>query len=136
MSVSGKVSNFHKDVLNAWTGVPEGMTADSPNRLDPNGVPVNNSQYSLDNNADSDRFLTDASWLVLKNINVSYKLPENWTRALQLQSINVGFSVDNLFTVAKRKGLNPQMTYSGQQDASTPSFMTNRVFSFQLTARF
>ena len=73
---------------------------------------------------------------MLKNINVSYKLPENWTRALQLQSINVGFSVDNLFTVAKRKGLNPQMTYSGQQDASTPSFMTNRVFSFQLTARF
>lgn len=136
MTVSGKTSNFHKDVLNAWTGVPEGMTADSPNRLDPNGIPVNNSQYSLDNNADSDRFLTDASWLVLKNINVSYKLPENWTRALQLQSINLGFSVDNLFTVAKRKGLNPQMTYSGQQDATTPGFMTNRVFSFQLTARF
>lgn len=136
MSVSGKTSQFHKDVLKAWTGVPEGMTEDSPNRIDPNGVPVNNSQLSLDNNASSSRFLTDASWLVLKNINVNYTLPEAWTRVLQLQSISIGFSADNLFTVAKRKGLNPSMTYSGQQDSSTPGFMTNRIFSFQLTARF
>lgn len=136
MSVSGKTSQFHQDVLKAWSGVPEGMTEDSPNRIDPNGVPVNNSQESLDNNGTSSRFLTDASWLVLKNLNLSYTLPENWTRALQLQSINIGFSVDNLFTIAKRKGLNPQMTYSGQQDSSAPGFMTNRVFSFQLTARF
>lgn len=136
MSVSGKTSQFHQDVLKAWSGVPEGMTEDSPNRIDPNGIPVNNSTLSLDNNGNSSRFLTNASWLVLKNININYTLPENWSRVLQLQSINVGFSVDNLFTVAKRKGLNPQMTYSGQQDSSSPGYMTNRVFSFQLTARF
>lgn len=136
MSVSGKNSQFHQDVLKAWSGVPEGMTEDSPNRIDPNGIPVNNSTLSLDNNGNSSRFLTNASWLVLKNININYTLPENWSRVLQLQSINVGFSVDNLFTVAKRKGLNPQMTYSGQQDSSSPGYMTNRVFSFQLTARF
>ena len=136
MSVNANTDQYHKDVLNAWTGVPEGMTADSPNRIDPDGVPINFAQDSQKNNAMSTRFLTDASWLVLKNLNISYTLPEQWTKAIQLQSLNIGFSVDNLFTVAGRKGLNPQMTYSGQQSADAPGYMTNRVFSFQLTARF
>lgn len=136
MSVNSVSNTYHKDVLNAWTGVPDGMTEDSPNRIDPNGIPANNGIQSADNNMTSSRFLTDASYLVLKNLNINYTLPENWTRALQLQSINVGFSVDNLFTVAARKGLNPQMTFSGTQNASSPGYMTNRVFSFQLTARF
>ncbi|MCM1005638.1 MAG: SusC/RagA family TonB-linked outer membrane protein [Prevotella sp.] len=136
MSVNGIGSAYHKDVLEAWAGIPEGMTEDSPNRIDPNGVPVNNGQDSQQNNAVSDRWLTNASWLVLKNLNISYDLPQNWVRAIQLQNVNVGFSVDNLFTVAGRKGLNPQQTWSGMQDSSTPGFMTNRVFSFQLTAKF
>lgn len=136
MSVNGNSSAYHKDVLKAWNGIPEGMTADSPNRIDPDGIPVNNGNDSQKNNAVSNRWLTDASWLVLKNINISYDLPQRWVKAIQLQSLNVGFTIDNLFTVAGRKGLNPQMTYSGQQDSSTPGYMTNRVFSFQLTAKF
>lgn len=136
MSVNANTEQYHKDVLKAWTGVPEGMTADSPNRIDPDGTPINFAQDSQDNNATSTRFLTNASWLVLKNLNISYTLPKKWTDAIQLQSLNIGFSVDNLFTVAGRKGLNPQMTYSGQQSSDTPGYMTNRVFSFQLTARF
>lgn len=136
MSVNANTEQYHKDVLKAWTGVPEGMTADSPNRIDPDGVPINFAQDSQKNNATSTRFLTSASWLVLKNLNISYTLPEQWTKAIQLQSLNIGFSVDNLFTVAGRKGLNPQMTYSGQQSSDSPGYMTNRVFSFQLTARF
>ena len=136
MSVNANTSAYHKDVLKAWTGVPEGMTADSPNRIDPNGVPVNNGPDSQKNNASSTRFLTNASWLVLKNINLSYSLPQNWVKAIELQSLNVGVTIENLFTVAGRKGLNPSMTYSGQQDSSSPGYMTNRVFSFQLTAKF
>jgi len=136
MQVNGITSQYHKDVLNAWTGVPEGMTADSPNRINPDGVPVNDPTIVQKNNAPSSRFLTDASWLVLKNINISYTLPDAWTRAIQLQGVNVGFTIDNLFTVAGRKGLNPQMTYGGQQSNDKPGYMTNRVFSFQLTARF
>lgn len=136
MGVNANTSQYHKDVLKAWSGAPEGMTEESPNRIDPNGIPENNAVNIQDNNATSTRFLTNASWLVLKNLNVSYTFPEKWTKVLQLSSLNVGFSVDNLFTVAGRKGLNPQMTYSGQQSSDAPGFMTNRVFSFQLTARF
>lgn len=135
MSVSEYTSAMHKDVLKSWMQAPEGMTADSPNRIDPNGIPRISSSDSQDNNASSDRFLTDASWLVLKNINISYDLPQNWVNALRLQSINLGFSCDNLFTVAARKGLNPQQTWSGQQN-SDGTFVPSRVFTFQLTARF
>ena len=66
---------------------------------------------------------------------ISYDLPKAWVNKLQLQNINVGFTVDNLFTVTARKGLNPQQTYSGVQ-SDLGSFVTTRVFSFQLTARF
>ncbi len=135
MSVNGFTSAYHLDVLDAWTGAPEGMTADSPNRIDPNGTPVNNPMYTQENNATSSRWLTNASWLVLKNIMLSYDLPKAWSQKLQLQNINLGFTIDNLFTVAARKGLNPQQSYSGVQSDSG-SFVTTRVFSFQLTARF
>lgn len=135
MSVNSTSNTYHKDVLNAWTGAPEGMTEDSPNRIDPNGIPQNNAVYVQDNNGTSTRFLTDGSWLVLKNINISYDLPKAWANRLQLQNINVGFSADNLFTVTARKGLNPQQTYSGVQN-SDGTFVTSRVFSFQLTAKF
>lgn len=135
MSVSDYTSAMHKDVLNSWMQAPEGMTADDPNRIDPNGVPRILPSSSLDNNASSTRFLTNADWLVFKNINISYDLPQRWVNALKLQSINLGFSCDNLFTVAGRKGLNPQQTWSGQQ-GSDGTFVPSRVFSFQLTARF
>lgn len=135
MSVSDYTSAMHKDVLNSWMQAPEGMTADDPNRIDPNGVPRILPSSSQDNNASSTRFLTNADWLVFKNINISYDLPQRWVNALKLQSINLGFSCDNLFTVAGRKGLNPQQTWSGQQN-SDGTFVPSRVFSFQLTARF
>lgn len=135
MSVNTTSETYHKDVLKAWTAAPEGMTADSPNRIDPDGIPVNNSIYVQDSNAESTRFLTNASWLVLKNINLNYDLPKAWANRLQLQNINIGFSADNLFTVTARKGLNPQQTYSGYQN-SDGTFVTSRVFSFQLTAKF
>lgn len=135
MSVSDYTSAMASDVLKSWMEAPEGMTADDPNRIDPNGIPVILPSDSQDNNANSSRFLTNANWLVLKNINISYDLPKNWVRAIKLQNINLGFTCDNLFTVAARKGLNPQQTWSGQQ-SSSGTFVPSRVFSFQLTARF
>ncbi|MBD5231813.1 MAG: SusC/RagA family TonB-linked outer membrane protein [Bacteroidales bacterium] len=135
MSVNDMTSNYHIDALKAWQEAPAGMTEDSPYRIDPNGVPVNNGLQTQDNNATSTRFLTSASYLVLKNIMISYDLPRNWVSKLQLQNINLGFTIDNLFTVTARKGLNPQQTFSGVQD-DNGGFVTTRVFSFQLTARF
>ena len=54
-------------------------------------------------------------------------------KAIQVQNLNVGVSIDNLFTLTKRKGLNPQQSWSGGQGNT---YVTARVYSFQLTARF
>ncbi len=133
MSVGTNASAIHTDVLNSWTQAPEGMTAESPNRIDPNGIPQVNTFDSSNNNASSSRFLVSSDYLVFKNLNVSYDFPRKWVNALKMQNLNLGFSVDNLFTATKRKGLNPQYSFSGGQGAY---FVTARVFSFNLTAKF
>lgn len=133
MTMNDKPGAMHVDMLKAWQEVPEGMTADSPGRIDPNGVPVVNPKINTNNLSTSTRFLTSSDYLVFKNLNVSYDLPRKWVAPLQLQNLNIGFSVDNLFTATHRKGMNPQQSYSGSQ---TQTYVTARVFSFQLGARF
>ncbi|MDE5924175.1 MAG: SusC/RagA family TonB-linked outer membrane protein, partial [Muribaculaceae bacterium] len=134
MSIPDQPSALHVDLLNAWTAAPEGMTADSPNRIDPNGIPQANSYTSSNsNNTSSNRWLTSSNYLVFKNLNVSYDLPRKWVQPLQLQNINIGVSIDNLFTATRRRGMNPQQSYTGSQDQT---YVTARVFSFQLSARF
>jgi len=126
-------SALHVDALKAWNGAPEGMKPDSPNRIDPNGVPQMNFTNSNYNDFQSSRWLISSNYLIFKNLSVNYDLPKRWTDALLLQGINIGFSVDNLVTVTKRKGMNPASSFSGGQSAY---FVTPRVYSFQLTAKF
>lgn len=126
-------SAMHKDMLNSWTGIPEGMTPDSPNRIDPNGIPQYNFANVSMSNGGCDRWLTSSNYLVLKNLNISYNLPQKWVAPLQLQNINVGFSVDNVFTATRRKGMNPQASWNGAQGYT---FVTPRVFSFKINAKF
>ena len=131
----GASSRFalHKDLLKSWTEAPAGMTEDSPNRIDPNGIPALDTSNSTYNNAASSRFLVNNNYLTLKNINISYDFPTNWVSAMKMQNLNLGFSVDNVFIAAARKGINPQYNFSGGQGNY---FVPSRVYSVQLTAKF
>ena len=134
MTLGDSPSAAHIDLLNAWAEAPAGMTADSPDRIDPNGVPQLNSALFTDNVAsNSTRFLEKANYIVFKNINISYDLPKKWVNAIKLSNINLGVSIDNLFTKSCRKGFNPQQTFTGTTGLG---FVPPRVYSFQLTARF
>lgn len=143
---------LHKDILNAWTHAPENLaertienvydkdggnagyiTHINTSDIDPNGVPVNDTNLSQYNSASSSRFLVNNNYLVLKNLNVSYDFPQNWVNAMQLKGLNLGFSVDNLFIITRQKGLNPQYGFAGGQGAY---YVPSRVFSFQLTVKF
>ena len=127
MRAGGTPSNMHKDVLNAWDGVPEGMTEDSPNRIDPNGIPQINYELSSDNNVTSSRWLTSADYLILKNLSLNYSLPKTWVKRLDLENIALSLSCENLFTLTARRGMNPQQSFSGYQ---SNKLVTPRVFSF------
>lgn len=133
MSMSGNPSALHKDLLKAWDGVPEGINATSADRIDPNGIPVVDFTRSSRNNQSlSTRFLQDASYLVIKNIALSYNLPKTWMTRLDVSGMTVNAGVENLATFTKLKGMNPQQSFNGVADNA---FVTARVFSLGLNIK-
>lgn len=135
MLSSSSVGALHKDLLNAWTepsGVqnPDGTWQHS---IDPNGVPINDMELNSYNCTGSSRWLMSNDYLTLKNLNINYDFPKRWVNALKLQNINLGFSVDNLFILASKRGLNPQYSFGGGQGNY---FMPARVYNFSLSFKF
>ncbi|WP_121964873.1 SusC/RagA family TonB-linked outer membrane protein [Myroides sp. N17-2] len=104
---------LHTDLLNAWNGVPEGMTANSPNRIDPNGIPVIDFARSTYTTSTSNRFLKDGSYLTVKSINLNYDFPSDLTRKLDVSSISMNLGIENLYTFTKLRGMNPQQSFTG-----------------------
>lgn len=129
-------SALHKDVLKAWTAAPEGMTADSPDRINPDMVPQFNSQLTTENDRASSRYLISASYLSLKNINLSYDLPSKWVNAMKLQNINIGFQMENAFIATAMKGLNPESAIDGVVGSNGAYYMPARTYTFQLSVKF
>ena len=134
MSISGNPSSQHVDLTGAWKAAPEGMKEDDVNRIDPNGIPqINSAKYSDNDAGTTSRWLVSGDYLVVKNVVLSYQLPNRWAKALDLQGIGLSASVENLHTFTARKGLNPQQSMGGGQ---SNYLVTPRVFSFALNVRF
>ena len=136
MSASGTPYSLHKDVLGGWT-VEKATATDA---IDPNGIPQLNdsplipgTSVEADLNATSSRWLTSASYLILKNLNLSYNLPTNLVRKASLEGVTVTLACENLFTKTARKGMNPQQNFSGTQ---SNTFVTPRVFTVGLNVKF
>ena len=132
-SSASSASANHIDLLKSWKKAPAGMTETSADRIDPNGIPQIDFANSNFNNALSDRWLTDASYMVFKNLNVSYTLPNRLTEPLTVQQMTVTLGAENLFTLTARKGINPQNSFSGAQD---DTYVTARVYSLGLSFKF
>ena len=88
----------------------------------------------------SDRFLTNASYLTLQNINVGYTLPTKWVSKLRLQGIRVYMAGDNLYYWSKRKGFDPRGSFNGMTDAtgydSYLTYPSSRCISGGINIRF
>ena len=134
MGVSSKnVSNYHADILNSWSGTPEGMTETSPGRLNADINPLIDSSTSTYNNYTSDRYLTSRDYWSLKNINFTYRLPKKVLSALTLNSAVLSFSAENVVTCTKRQGLAVTQNMSGYVYNSMPM---PRVYTFGLNVSF
>lgn len=129
MSAGSSPSSFHKDILDAWT--INDATAESA--IWSGKVPLINYDVNTYYNATSSRYLTSARYLILKNINLSYKLPKVWVKKLDLEDVGLSLTCENLFTSTARKGMNPQQTFNGTQ---YNYLVTPRVFSFGLNVKF
>ena len=114
--------NYHKDLLKSWT--PENTGSNIPRfQL--------NDQYSA---AASTRFLTNASFLNIQNINVGYTLPSRWTKKMAINSLRVYMSAENVFYWSKRKGFDPRQSYDATTNATYYSPM--RTISGGVTFEF
>lgn len=134
MSAGSTARSQHVDILKSWKEAPAGMTEDSADRIDPNGIPVINSDLNNYNNSSSSTMrLCSSDYLTLKNISLSYQLPKSIAKKLDMQSITLSATCENLFVKAHRKGLDPQQSFAGSQ---TNYLVTPRVFSAALNIKF
>lgn len=115
--------SLHPDILNAWRQ-PGDIT--SIPKLE-NG----NNDLVL---TQSSRFLTDASFLSLKNVSLSYTFDNNLTRKIGINNLRLSLTGENLFIQTARSGLNPQFSLAGTDNAD--GFNPNRIVSFGLNASF
>ena len=96
-------TNWHVDVLKAWT--PENKGSDIPRLLYSDPLPFNSSR--------SDRFLANASYINIQNVNLGYTLPSSLTRKIQIDNVRIYTSIENLAFFSMRRGLDPRFTLQG-----------------------
>lgn len=116
----GDGENFHRDLLKSWS--PENANSNIPRFV------YGDLSYA------STRFLTNASYLNIENINFGYTVPTALARRLEMQSLRVYLACENVGYFSARKGFDPRQGYSGAVNATTYSPM--RTFSVGLTAKF
>ena len=101
--------NWHKDILKAWS-------AEHPDYNIPR------LQYEDQNqNASSDRFLTDASYLNLQNMDFGYTLPQKAVEKLRLSKLRIYLACENVWYCSRRRGFDPRHSYSGSTSQATYS---------------
>ncbi len=113
-------SNWHNDILNAWT--PENTNTD---------VPIMDGAQN--SNAQSSRFLIDASYFNIRSISLGYTFPKNWMKAIQANSARIYVSADNVAMFSKRKGLDPRQYEYGY---SAANYSAIRAISFGVNLNF
>ncbi|GAB4025177.1 TonB-dependent receptor [Spirosoma gilvum] len=106
---------LHKDAFKRWQ--KQGDITDVP-RFD-NGNVTNLTGTST-------RYLTDASFLQINNITLSYALPSSLLNKISAKSASIYFSGENLALFSARVGMNVTGSFNGTVD-NTYNF--NRVLS-------
>ncbi|MCD8032641.1 MAG: TonB-dependent receptor [Bacteroides sp.] len=114
--------NFHADLLKSWT--PENTSSDIPRFMF-------GDTYSA---GPSTRFLTNASYLNIENINLGYTFPSKWTRKALINSMRLYVSCENVTYWSKRKGFDPRQSYDETTNATYYSPM--RTISGGITLKF
>jgi len=101
-------NNYTTKVLDSYTYNPTTGNYPRLDVTDPNGNDIDNS----------DRYLEDGSYLRFKTISLGYNFPNSLLKALYLQSARVYIGAQNLFTITKYEGYNPDIG-GGQYQGSS-----------------
>ena len=116
-------SSYHPDILNAWR--QPGDITDVP-RLESGNTDLVQTQ--------STRFLTDASFWTLKNVNLGYSFQSSVTDRIGVDMLRFSLIGENLFLKSKRSGLDPQYNLAGTPAGN--DFNPSRTYSVGLNVSF
>jgi hypothetical protein len=115
--------SFHPDILNAWrqpgdiTNVPR-LENGNPNLV----------------RTQSSRFLTDASFWSLRNVNLGYTFENSITDSIGVDSLRLSVIGENLYFKSKRDGLDPQYNLAGTPAGN--DYNPSRILSLGLNVSF
>jgi TonB-linked SusC/RagA family outer membrane protein len=118
----GNIGQFTvgRELLNAWT--PTNTNTDVP--------ALTASNLGLDSN--SDRFLRDASYIRMRNVQVGYNVPQKFLRNTFMTSVALTLQGENLVTFAKWKGFDVESDRSGD----VYQYPTPRLYTFGVDVKF
>ena len=119
---TGRGSAIHADLLNSWT-------VDNPNSNIPQLIIDDTSATTT-----SDRFLTNASYLSLQNLNFGYTFPASLTSKIGIGKLRLYLTATNLWLWSKRQGLDPRQSITG--GASSIYYPAMRTISGGVTVTF
>lgn len=80
--------------------------------------------------------LQDASYVRLKNVNISYDLPTTLTSKVKLQGVRIYVSGDNLLTFTKYPDLDPERPRVGSGGDRAAVFPQVRIFNVGVNVKF
>ena len=102
-----------KDITdNAWT----------PENPYNSKYPILRNNSNGKNNISSDAFVHNAAYLRCKNIQLGYTVPRNITKKVYISNLKIYASIDNLFTITKFPGLDPEVGNRRRLPRRTPVF--------------
>lgn len=121
-------NNVVKEAMNGWTKTNRNT-----------GIPIMKTQNTSGGNSlPSEFYIEDGSYLRLKNLQLGYSLPKKWLEAIRFNKLRVYAGVQNLFTLTKYSGYDPEVSsnvlFSRGIDIS--SYPNARTFTFGFNASF
>lgn len=88
-------------------------------------------------NKTSSRYLEDADYLTMRNLIVSYALPQNWLTSLGVTNVTLSFSADNLFTITPYSQVDPSTaSYDRNGMGRSSVYPTTRKYVFGMSVGF
>lgn len=143
-SVGGKMYSQNREVIDAdgaYLDYNAMVLAKGWNRWEkPGDIATHPKAISGGNNMSnkvSSRYVEDASYLTMRNINLTYQLPASALKKIGLKGLSISLNADNLFTVTDYSLISPDVaSYSSDGYAAWGQYPMTRSYIIGLNVRF
>ncbi len=124
------LNNFRSD-LDPWS------TANTGGK-DPRLGLITEPGINESNRIESDRWLENGSYLRLRNVELNYLFPKSFLANAGFANTRIFVSGQNLFTITKYKGLDPDVTGGGinLRGVDYGNWPASRIISFGISSEF